>query len=167
MSAITIAIEKHGAGQAGIARLLGVTPQAVNQWVTSNRPVPARHVLTIERATGVSRHALRPDVFGDTPATARAAAADIPVASSPQAVAASIDVRMSKRALRAKLGLGTDKQLAKVLQLPVEQVESWEEERALPAVPEVLRLLGVQPDAAPVQPPQDPDDDRIVPVEVA
>ena len=67
MNAIAIAIEKHGAGQAGIARLLGVTPQAVNQWVTSNRPVPARHVLTIETATGVSRHDLRPDVFGPAP----------------------------------------------------------------------------------------------------
>lgn len=67
MNAIATAIEKLGSGQAGVARLLGVTPQAVNQWVSNNRPVPARHVLTIERATGVSRHSLRPDVFGPAP----------------------------------------------------------------------------------------------------
>lgn len=68
MSAIATAIENLGTGQAGIARLLGVTPQAVNQWVSSNRPVPPRHVLAIEAATGVSRHLLRPDVFGPTAA---------------------------------------------------------------------------------------------------
>ncbi|KRG38875.1 hypothetical protein ARC78_15155 [Stenotrophomonas pictorum JCM 9942] len=87
--------------------------------------------------------------------------------SAPLTAAALVDSRMSKRALRAKLGLSNDKQLAKVLQLPVEQVESWEEERALPAVPEVLRLLDVQTGTAPAPPPADPDDDRIVPVEVA
>lgn len=64
MNAIATAIEKLGAGQAGIARLLGVTPQAVNQWVSGTRPVPPRHVLVVEAATGVSRHLLRPDVFG-------------------------------------------------------------------------------------------------------
>lgn len=86
---------------------------------------------------------------------------------SPKALAVQIDTRMSKRALRARLGLSTDKQLATVLQLPAEVVEGWEEERALPAVPEVLRLLGVQPEAQAAQVPADPDDDRIVPVEVA
>ncbi|WP_312368094.1 hypothetical protein [Stenotrophomonas sp.] len=74
---------------------------------------------------------------------------------------------MSKRALRARLGLSSDKQLATVLQLPLAQVEGWEEERALPPIPEVLRLLGVQPAAAVEVPPADPDDNRIVAVEVA
>jgi len=68
MNAISAAVEKLGSGQAGMARLLGVTPQAVNQWVSNNRPVPARHVLPIEHATGISRHDLRPDVFGPAPA---------------------------------------------------------------------------------------------------
>lgn len=67
MNAIATAIEKLGTGQAGIARLLGVTPQAVNQWVSGTRPVPPRHVLVVEAATGVSRHLLRPDVFGPAP----------------------------------------------------------------------------------------------------
>lgn len=85
-----------------------------------------------------------------------------------QHIAPLIDSRMSKRALRARLGLPTDKQLAKVLQLPADQVEGWEEECALPAVPEVLRLLGAQaPAAAVLQEPEDPDAARIVPVEAA
>ncbi len=67
MNTIAIAIERHGAGQAGIARLLGVTPQAVSQWVNGSRPVPPKHALAIEAATGVSRHELRPDVFGPAP----------------------------------------------------------------------------------------------------
>jgi len=78
-----------------------------------------------------------------------------------------LDSRMSKRALRARLGLGTDKQLAKVLQLPAGQVEGWAEEGALPALPQIQRLLGVQ-EQSPAQPaPHDPDADRYAPLEVA
>lgn len=76
MNAIATAIEKLGTGQAGIARLLGVSPQAVNQWVSSSRPVPPRHVLAIEAATGVSRHLLRPDVFGPPAANDEQGVAD-------------------------------------------------------------------------------------------
>lgn len=156
MNAIATAVQKHGSGQAGLARLLGVTPQAVNQWVSGNRPVPSRHVLAIESATGVSRHLLRPDVFGS-------ADGEMPIAR----IGPQIDCRMSKRALRARLGLSTDKQLAKVLQLPTEQVESWAEEGALPALPQIQRLLGVQeqPQAQPA--PHDPDENRYAPLEVA
>ncbi|WP_273081285.1 hypothetical protein [Stenotrophomonas nitritireducens] len=103
----------------------------------------------------VSRLELRPDIFGD-------------VAGHPVGLAVQVDTRMSKRALRARLGLSTDTQLAKVLQLPADQVEAWEEERALPAVPEVLRLLGAQaPAASTPQEPEDLDAARIVPVETA
>lgn len=76
MNAIATVVEKLGAGQAGVARLLGVTPQAVNQWVSGNRPVPPRHVLAIEAATGVSRHLLRPDVFGPPAANDEQGVAD-------------------------------------------------------------------------------------------
>ncbi|CAH0175075.1 hypothetical protein SRABI102_01576 [Stenotrophomonas lactitubi] len=76
-------------------------------------------------------------------------------------------MRMSKRALRKKLGVPNDKLLAKVLKLPAEQVEAWPEEGALPALPEIQRLLGVQeqPQAQPA--PHDPDEDRYAPLEVA
>ncbi len=157
MNAIAIAVEKLGAGQAGIARLLGVTPQAVNQWVSGNRPVPPRHVLAIEAATGVSRHKLRPDVFG---------AAEV---STVHALTGSlVDSRMSKRALRAKFGFKTDAPLAKLLRLPVEQVEAWPEEQGVPALPQVLRLLGVQEEQPAAEAaPSDPDADRIINVEAA
>lgn len=39
---------------------LGLTSQAVYQW----RRVPAERALEVERLTGISRHKLRPDVFG-------------------------------------------------------------------------------------------------------
>jgi DNA-binding transcriptional regulator YdaS (Cro superfamily) len=156
MNSIATAVEKLGAGQAGIARLLGVTPQAVNQWVSGNRPVPPRHVLAIEAATGVSRHELRPDVFGPAP-----------VASGRQVIGALVDTRMSKRALRARLGLSSDAHLAKLLKLPAAEVETWPEEQSVPALPQVLQLLGVQEVPAAQAAAQDPDADRIITVEAA
>ncbi|OBU55480.1 hypothetical protein A9K70_20840 [Stenotrophomonas maltophilia] len=75
---------------------------------------------------------------------------------------------MSKRALRAKLGLSTDKQLAKVLQLPVEEVSAWADEDMVPALPQVLQLLGHSEQQEPAKPANDdPDADRIAPIEVA
>jgi len=64
MNAISQAVQKLEGGQAALARELKITPQAVNQWVTGRRPVPARLALRIEELTGVTRHDLRPDVFG-------------------------------------------------------------------------------------------------------
>jgi 2-dehydropantoate 2-reductase len=52
------AAERMG-GAAQLARLLGITRQALYQW----DKVPAERVLEIERLTGVPRHALRPDLF--------------------------------------------------------------------------------------------------------
>jgi len=164
MNHIAAAVERTGTGQAGLARLLGVSPQAVNQWVNGNRPVPSRHVLAIERATGVSRHELRPDVFGP------GAAVEVPAQPQQtvvQQIRAEVDSRMSKRALRAKLGVANDKQLAKVLQLPVDQVESWPEEKSVPSLPQLMRLLGVQEESQAPSAPADPDEDRIIPVEAA
>ncbi|MFB9952069.1 transcriptional regulator [Rhizobium puerariae] len=58
-----IAKEKAG-GPAALAKALGgVSSQAVSQW----KKVPAERVLDVERLTGVSRHELRPDVFGAAP----------------------------------------------------------------------------------------------------
>lgn len=102
------------------------------------RPIPARHVLAIEAATGVSRHVLRPDVFGSSTGAAAALCAAMPAGSSQVQVTALIDSRMSKRAVRAKLRLSNDAHLAKVLDLPVEQVEGWAEEDIVPALPQVM-----------------------------
>ncbi|WP_223485296.1 YdaS family helix-turn-helix protein [Stenotrophomonas indicatrix] len=56
-------------GQSALARLLSTEEKTVRQghvwaWIHRERRVPAEHVLAIEAATGVSRHLLRPDVFG-------------------------------------------------------------------------------------------------------
>lgn len=49
--------------QAELARLIGVTPPVVNQWIKGVRPVPVEKCTAIERATsgGVRRWELRPD----------------------------------------------------------------------------------------------------------
>jgi len=56
------AIERIGS-QGAMARLLGVSQPAVWKWVHHHRPLPAEHVLTVEEATGISRHELRPDIY--------------------------------------------------------------------------------------------------------
>lgn len=56
------AIEKAG-GSRLIARAIGITRQAVEQWES----VPAKHVLAVERISGVSRYELRPDIYGSPP----------------------------------------------------------------------------------------------------
>lgn len=55
----------HGA-QIRLSEYLGLSRAAVNRWKLNGR-VPAEHVLGIEKFTGISRHILRPDVFGDQP----------------------------------------------------------------------------------------------------
>lgn len=52
--------------QIALASLCNVTPQAVSQWLQKGRP-PADRVLMIEHASGVSRHELRPDIYGPPP----------------------------------------------------------------------------------------------------
>lgn len=63
-------MDKHGndalckiGGPAEAARLLNITVQAVCQW----QRIPVQHVLTIEAKSGVSRHLLRPDIYGPMP----------------------------------------------------------------------------------------------------
>ena len=78
-----------------------------------------------------------------------------------------VDSRMSKRALRAKLGMASDKHLATLLQLPLEEVAAWPEEGVLPALPQIQRLLGAEPQAAAEPANDDPDANRIAPVDTA
>lgn len=57
------AIETLG-GITKAAVALGIhNPSVVANWRLRNR-VPAERVLDIERITGISRHELRPDIFG-------------------------------------------------------------------------------------------------------
>lgn len=74
---------------------------------------------------------------------------------------------VTKRALRARLCLASDAHLAKVLKLPAEQVAAWPEEQGVPALPQVLQLLGVQEQPAADAAPNDPDAQRVIQVQVA
>lgn len=57
-------------GQTALARVLSTPDRPIRQghvWAWLNRDngaLPPEFVLTVERLTGVSRHDLRPDVFG-------------------------------------------------------------------------------------------------------
>lgn len=159
MSALDRAVQSAGSQQA-LAQLLGIKPPSVSGWYDRCR-VPAERCIAIEMATGVSRHQLRPDVFGPDPAESQGEV------GAQLRVEVKGDIRLSKRALRDKLGIGSDKHLAVLLQLTVEEVEAWAEEGALPALPQIQRLLGVE--ATPVAEPanDDPDAHRIGPVDSA
>lgn len=61
---LSIVIDKAG-GATKLGRALGISHQAILKWPK----VPATRVLEVERLTGVSRHALRPDVFGPLPSS--------------------------------------------------------------------------------------------------
>ena len=130
-----------------IASACEVTPAAVRHWVAGLRKVPAEHVLTIEARTGVSRHVLRPDVFG--PAAEQGAEAPT----------------ITKRALLDRLAMKSDTSLAVMLGLPRETVEGWSDDQVLPHHPSIEALL--REPAAEQAIPEDADADRIVPVESA
>ncbi|MDF2603590.1 transcriptional regulator [Sphingomonas sp.] len=61
------AIKQIGS-QTATGRLLGVSQAAVWAWLNEGKVLPAEHVLRVEEATGISRHRLRPDVYGPEPA---------------------------------------------------------------------------------------------------
>lgn len=60
--ALALAINRMGS-QAALARLVGVSQQAVSNWVNDGAELPAEHVLKVEAATRVLRHDLRPDIY--------------------------------------------------------------------------------------------------------
>lgn len=61
LKSITETAISEAGGGAALAAQLKITRQAVYQWDR----VPPQHVLEVERITGVSRHRLRPDLFGE------------------------------------------------------------------------------------------------------
>lgn len=68
-------LRQHLKGERGriknLAEALGVFPSAISQWTK----VPSERVLKVEEVTGISRHDLRPDIFGPAPKVKRARAA--------------------------------------------------------------------------------------------
>ncbi|WP_174286655.1 YdaS family helix-turn-helix protein [Sphingomonas bacterium] len=49
--------------QSAYARLVGRSQAWVYAALRDGKPLPAEHVLTVERETGISRHDLRPDLY--------------------------------------------------------------------------------------------------------
>lgn len=130
-------------GTTEVARICRIKPPSVSEWRTSGIPPARRQFLEL----------LRPEIFRG---------------SSNAADGRLVHSRMSKRALRARLGLGSDVHLAKVLGLTAEQVSGWADEDMVPALPQVLKLLGHPEQQEPAKPAhEDPDADRIGPIEVA
>ena len=58
MSGLQKAIKKVGS-QRKLALGLGITPQSLTKWHT----IPSRHIINIERLTGIPREELRPDLY--------------------------------------------------------------------------------------------------------
>ena len=60
------AIERLG-GPTKAAEILGISQANISMWKVRRR-VPADKVLAVEAATSISRHELRPDIFGEATA---------------------------------------------------------------------------------------------------
>lgn len=164
MNALDKAVKAAG-GVTSLAESLGVGQSVVSNWRKRKR-VPPGHVIRIEEVTGISRHELCPAVFGP-PATAAGLGPGLPAPAAVAAVSAVVLTPVTKRALRARLGLSSDAHLAVVLGLPADEVAAWPEEGSVPALPQVLKLLGAQEAPAAPSEPEDPDAGRIVNVEAA
>lgn len=143
--------------RAALADACGTSPEYLWQIATrwrGKRPSPEL-AATIERESdrlGPEKVYKEPLIFGASATVER------------QEIAAQVDIRMSKRALRARLGLRSDAHLATVLGLSTQAVEGWPEEGAVPQLPQVLSLLGArEPDCA----DQDADSGRVINVEEA
>ena len=54
---------RHAGSQSAFGRMIGKRQSVVNDWLREERPLPAELVLMVEKATGISRHELRPDIY--------------------------------------------------------------------------------------------------------
>lgn len=133
-----------GATVDQLAAGMGVTPNAVRE-IRAGRTRSPRADAAFRLA------AMKPGELG----------------TSAREIGLEVDSRMSKRALRARLRIASDRHLATLLQLPTGEVEAWPEEGTLPALPQIQRLLGTEPQAAAEPANEDPDANRIAPVDTA
>lgn len=114
--AVDQAIRSVG-GVANLGSTLGVSHSAVVRWRQAGR-VPVKHILHIERATGVPRHRLRPDLYPE------------PVAGFSEAQAPLCQAAPDHAAEARTLGLDPDAIAAKAVAEAVraEKTRRWQEE---------------------------------------
>jgi DNA-binding transcriptional regulator YdaS (Cro superfamily) len=68
-SELAKAVRKAGS-QSAFGRLIGRNQSVVHGWLKEHKPLPAEHVLLVERELSISRHRLRPDLYPREAATA-------------------------------------------------------------------------------------------------
>lgn len=61
-------IANRAGGIKAFAQRLGIRHQSLHSW---RNGVPPDRVLKVEEITGISRHELRPDIYGEAPRPAR------------------------------------------------------------------------------------------------
>lgn len=61
-AAFASAVQLAG-GQTEFAKIVGCTQGNIWQLLKKESPLPAQYVLKAEAGTGISRHALRPDLY--------------------------------------------------------------------------------------------------------
>jgi DNA-binding transcriptional regulator YdaS (Cro superfamily) len=79
MNALARAIEGSDDKQKDLALRVGVTPQAVSQWVTGRRPIPAERCPAIELAVRVKCEELRPDLHWNRDESGRVTGYQVPL----------------------------------------------------------------------------------------
>lgn len=62
LDAFRAAVKKAG-GQTALAQVCGCTQGNIWQLLRKGSALPAEYVLAAEKATGISRHDLRPDIY--------------------------------------------------------------------------------------------------------
>ena len=59
---VKAAIDASGGNMSNLARKLKIAPQSIREWVLRGK-IPSERVLLVERATGVPKERLRPDIY--------------------------------------------------------------------------------------------------------
>lgn len=68
---LAAAVRKVGS-QSAFGRLVGKRQSTIREWLMTDKVAP-ESVLKVEEVTGISRHRLRPDVYGPEPTEEAAA----------------------------------------------------------------------------------------------
>jgi DNA-binding transcriptional regulator YdaS (Cro superfamily) len=62
LTALKKAVELAG-GQTALARAVDAKQVNVWSWLNRSKKTPPEYVIPVEKATGISRHKLRPDIY--------------------------------------------------------------------------------------------------------